>query len=230
MITAIIYFIDGLILSIFCYKLYHSVSGKITKNPFTFYFLWALFFPAVNAFYSAICITIAIIYPTFISLSLINVTARTLFYIGSIFAVQIPLYKYFPKSRWRYVFSYMFGAVGVALTIYHIVAVSSVPAIGENGIVNWQTDTILNIGMAILVIGPWLASSVIFILEFIRSKFRLTKSLFLGVGFLLVCVGAVFQNSSGPLFTQFWYVFFSVILMVGWLFTLAGMFYEAENK
>lgn len=230
MITAIIYFIDGVILSLFCYRLYLSVSGKITKNPFVFYFLWALFFYVLNAFYSAIFTALAIIYPSYISLSLINTIARVFFYIGSIFAVQIPLYKYFPKSRRRYIFSYLFGAIGIALLVYQIFAAHDIPVLGKNGVVDLHADMVLNVGMAILVVGPWLASSVIFILEFVRSKFKLIKPLLLAIGFLLASIGAVFQNSSGPFFTLFWYIFFSVVLMLGWLFTLAGMFYEVEEK
>jgi hypothetical protein len=225
MISAISYLINGIVILLFFLRTYRSIPGKITKNPFSFYFLWVTFFYSIDFLIAPIFIIVAIKYPHSNLLFTVDFIGRVLFYIGAIFAVQIPLYKFFPKSKRRFALSYLYGVIGIALTIYQLY-VRNVPTLNNAGIVNWHAGTILNIGMAIIMLAPWATTSCIFISEFIKSKFKLLKSLLFGVGWAFICIGAIFQDQATAVFS---YIFFSAILTVGFLFTLASMFYKKED-
>ena len=224
MISAIIYLIDGVILAIFFYRVFTSVSGKITKNPFAAYFSWATFFYSTSFLLAFVSISVAIMISNNNILFWTDYIGRVFFYIGAIFAVQIPLYKYFPKNNRRFILSYLYGLIGVALIIYQF-TIRNIPTVDSAGLVNWHAGPILSGGIALLMLVPWAATSVIFISEFVKSKFKLPKPFFLGFGFFLVCVGAIFQDLSN---NALYFIIFSVILTIGFLLVLVGMFYKEE--
>lgn len=225
MISSILYLINGIIISVFFYKTYLSIAGRITKNPFAFYFLCASFFYAVNFLSSSIIIATAIYYHNNDLLFIADIISRTLFYTAAIFVVQIPLYKYFPKNKKRFIISYLYGILGAVLVIYQL-NIMNTPTINNIGIVNWHTNVILGSGMSILWLAPWIATSSIFILDFIKSKFKLVKSFLIGVGWALICIGGSLQYASTDTSS---YIVFSIVLAMGFLTVLAGTFYQKED-
>jgi hypothetical protein len=227
MVTAIIYLIDSIIIGVFSYKCYSIGYGKKLKNPFANYLFLSTFFLTLS-FLSGFFLTFIAAFTSDDSFIFsYNILARILFYISAVFSVQIPLYKLYPNDKRRYIFSFLAGIVGIALLAYQYSTLNSAlqPIINSVGIVSWNADIVLIVGMMYLMILPWAATSIIFINEFIRSRFSKPKLLFLGFGFFLICVGTSFQDVFSIVS---WYVLFSIIAMMGFLLTLAGMFYEEE--
>lgn len=224
MISAIIYLIDTIIIGIFCYKVYSIGYGKKANNKFANYFFWATLFMTISYIKSAIIIPISAITNNNDLLFWADFVGRALFYTAAIFSVQAPLYKFFPKSKKIIIVSYIYGLIGIPLLIYQFY-IRNAPTINDAGIVIWNPDIFLTIGMGIMLILPWVLTSFIFIREYIKSKFSLPKSLLIGLGFFTVCAGAIFQDAA---VTVFWYVSFSIPLMVGFIMILTGLFYENE--
>lgn len=227
MVTAIIYLVNSIVIGVFSYRCYSIGYGKNLKNPFANYlFLSSLFM--VLSFSLGFILTLIAAYTSDDSyLFSYNILARILFYISAIFSVQVPLYKYYPNNKKRYIFSYLAGIIGISLFFYQLSHINNVarPIINAVGIVNWNTDIVLIAGMMYLMILPWAVTSLIFIKEFIKSKFSAPKLFFLGSGFLLICIGTSFQDVFSVVF---WYVLFGIISMLGFLLALAGMFYKEE--
>lgn len=223
MISAIMYLITGIVVGVFCYESYLAGYAKNNKNLFANYFFWSSLFISLSYLQAAIIIPISITLSQNDLLFWADFAARALFYIAAAFSVQVPLYKLFPNSKKRIIFSYIFIAIGIALVIYQLFY-KNIPLMNMSGIVTWNSDVVLADGIALLLIVPWAAIAYIFIKEFIKSRFSLTKPFLLGSGFFFICIGATFQDlSSAPIL----YVFFGALLTVGFLFALAGMFYEA---
>jgi hypothetical protein len=219
------YLIASIVLGVFSYESYSTGYGKGIKNPFANYFFWSTLFFSIAFLKSAVIIPIAALYTGSDILFWADFVGRTLFYTGAIFSVRVPLYKLFPKSKKTIIFSYIFGVIGALLLVYQL-CYRNIPVISSSGIVNWNADIVLAAGMTFLLILPWAAISIIFIREFIKSEFSLPKSFLLGTGFFLICVSAIFQDLSSSVIT---YVLFGVLLVVGFLFALAGIFYESEK-
>lgn len=78
--------------------------------------------------------------------------------------------------------------------------------------------------MMVVVPIPWAATSLVFFKEFIKNKLASPKPFLLGLGFLLIVVGGFFTDNF--INNVILYVLFSATMMVGFLFSLAGMFYE----
>jgi hypothetical protein len=154
----------------------------------------------------------------------IDYTVRILLYIGAIFLVQIPLYRYFPKNNKRFILSYLYGLIGIALIIYQFY-VRNTPTLESTGFINWHATIVLNGGLFILSLLPWIATSVIFISEFVKSKFKSLKSSLIGFGLLLFAIGGIFQDLSS---NALCFIVFSIISTVGLMLLLAGMFYEED--
>lgn len=225
MISSISYLINGIIVSVFFYKTYLSIAGKINKNPFAFYFLCASFFYAIDFLISSVIISFAIYCHNNDLLFVADIINRTLFYTAAVFVVQIPLYKYFPKNKKRFIMSYLYGALGAVLILYQLNFMNE-PTINNVGIVNWHTSAILGGGMSILWLIPWIATSYIFISDFIKSKFKLVKAFLIGTGWALMCIGGSLQYISTNTSS---YVASSIILAIGFLTVLAGTFYKKED-
>jgi hypothetical protein len=227
MITAIIYLIDSIIIGLFSYKCYSIGYGKKLKNPFANYLFLSSLFMTI-AFLSGFILTSVATYTSNDSFIFsYNIFARILFYISAVFSVQVPLYKLYPNDKRRYIFSYLAGIISITLLAYQLLNIDNLarPAINAAGIVSWNAGIVLIIGMMYLMILPWAATSIIFINEFIRSRFSKPKLLFLGFGFFLICIGTSFQDVFSVVSL---YILFSVISMIGFLLALAGMFYEEE--
>jgi hypothetical protein len=219
------YLITGVVIGVFCYESYSTGYGKGIKNPFSNYFFWVALFMSIAFLHSVVIIPISITIPHSDLLFWTDLAGRALFYIAAVFSVQIPLYQLFPKSKKTIIFPYAFGVIGALLLVYQL-CYRNIPIISSSGIVNWNADIVLAAGMAILLIIPWGAISFIFIRQFVKSKFSLPKSFLLGTGFFLICIGALFQDLSSTVIT---YIFFGTLLVIGFLFALAGMFYESDR-
>jgi hypothetical protein len=222
MISAIMYLIAGIVIGIFSYECYLTGYGKGAKNPFANYFFWAALFFAISYIQSVVIIMVSTLHSSSDLLFWADFIARAFFYIGAVFSVRVPLYKLFPKSKKTVIFSYIYALIGVVLMVYQIIY-RNIPVMNNSGIINWNAGIVLVVGIAILLIVPWAAISYIFLREFIKSKFSLLKPFLLGSGFFLICIGGSFQDLSS---TVIQYIFFGILLAVGFLSALAGMFYE----
>lgn len=222
MIRVLVYLFLGIVLAILAYKCYSVGYGKRLKNSFANIMFISTAIISLASFKSAIMITIALSTSDNTMLFWSDLTGRALFYAASVFSVQIPLYKYYPNDKKRLVFSYIAAAIGLVLIAYQLINRNE-PTTDINNMINFNADAIMIAGMAYLLIIPWAATSFIFIKEFFSSKNVSPKSLLIGVGFLLVTVGAVFQDVFSIIS---WFVLFSIILVAGFLFVLAGIFYE----
>lgn len=225
MISAIVYLIDAIVVGLFCYKAYSISYGNKSKNTFTSYIFWSTLFIAIAFLKSAILVPVSIILSQNYLLFWIDFVGRALFYIAAFFSVQIPLYKFFPKSKRTIIFSYISLAIGAFLLVYQLYS-NNFPSISKEGIVNWNAGIVLTAGMAILLLTPWAVASFIFIKEFVTSKFKSVKPFLIGSGFFLICVGATFQDSANTIVL---YILFSIPLMAGFMMILSGMYYEEEQ-
>lgn len=150
-----------------------------------------------------------------------------MFYTSAFFAAQVPLYKFFPNDKRRWIFSYLAGLIGIALLYYQYFYTSMHPLINAYGIVNWDVNIVLAVGMMFLMFLPWLATSIIFFSEFIKSRFSSPKLFLLGSGFLLIVVGGFFTDNFVS--DAMWYIVFSIVMVTGFLFCLAGLYYEEQQ-
>lgn len=222
MITAIVYLIDTLIVGVFAYKCYSIGYAKGLKNSFANYLFLSSLFISISFFKSAIMIPIAYYTDNPDILFWADFIGRALFYTAAVFAVQIPLYKYYPNNKWRFVFSFIAAVLGIALLIYQFFF-RNYPTFQPTGIIDWNSNLALVIGMGYLLALPWIATSYIFIREFVVNRFQSPKPFLLGSGFLFIVFGGLFQDafSSAILF-----ILFSIIIATGYLMILAGLFYE----
>jgi hypothetical protein len=225
MISAVVYLIDAIIVGLFCYKAYSISYGNKSDNRFATYIFWATLFIAISFLKSAILIPISINSNQPLLLFWTDFAGRALFYAAAAFSVQIPLYKFFPKSNKTIILSFVTIFIGATLLVYQL-GTKNFPFVTDTGIVNWNSGVILTAGMAILLLLPWAITSFLFIKEFIKSKFRSLKPFLIGSGFFLICVGATFQDSASTILL---YILFSIPLVAGFMFVLAGMFYEEEQ-
>lgn len=229
MLTAIIYFIDSVVIGLFCYKSFTFRNRESGKNLFAGYFFWASLIIALSFLKSSILITVHIYWLKLSGSDLLfwsDIIGRALFYLAAAISIGIPFEKIYPNRSNHKVISYTFLAVGGLLIIYQLIFRNH-PVLSESGIVNWDAGFVLSAGMAILFIIPWAITALLFISDFIRSKFTLYKQLLLGLGFLLVCIGAVFQDSSLDISG---YVTYGLVLLAGFLFLLAGILYKTRVK
>jgi hypothetical protein len=184
--------------------------------------MWATFFHAIAYFTRSILTTTAILLPNYNLLFWDDYIGRIFFYAGAVFAIQIPLYWLFPKDKNRFILSYLAIVIGGILSVYQFF-VRNIPTLNSAGFVNWHVSAILSGGMALILVAPWTATMIIFLIEFAKSKFKSLKPFYLGVGFFLISAGGLFQDMATNTFS---YIFFSILLAAGFLLILAGVFYE----
>lgn len=224
MITAFVYLISGMVLSLIGFRSY--ISMKKNKNPFFAYFFWAISFYAISYLKGAVLVFIAVIQENTILLFWTDFIGRILFYLGAAVLIQIPLYKFFPNNKKRHYLSYIVCVIGAVLVVYQILN-KNIPYINYNlGIVNWQADTVLGAGMALMAVGSWAATAVVFFFEYLNDKRKNLKSLLMGLGFVLAVIGGLFQDLAGTIFE---FVFFGFIFMLGFVSIFMGLFYEEER-
>ncbi len=222
MTRVLVYLFLSIVLGVLSYKCYSIGYGKKLKNSFANYIFISSLIIALASFKSAIMVAVAIHTSDNDVLFWSDLTGRALFYMASIFSIQIPLYKYYPNDKRRFIFSFIALGVAIALIIYQLINKNQ-PSIDDNGIINFNADMIMIAGMAYLLIIPWAATSYIFIREYVKGKFISPKPLLIGAGSLLITLGAIFQDVFS---ITFLFVLFSIILAAGFLLVLAGIFYE----
>ncbi len=224
MISGFVYLVNTIILGLFCYKTYLVGYGK--NNIFAKYLFWSSLFITVSFLKSVILIFLAISLSSADLLFWADFFGRILFYTAGAFAVQIPLYKFFPNNKKNTYVSYFWILIGIVFVVFQLLHRNE-PFIEGTGIINWGASVGLTAGMALLVLAPWAVTSFIFIREFVKSKFTKIKSFLLGSGWFFVCIGATFQDSAKSVF---FYILFGIILMLGFMSVLAGLFYEESQN
>ncbi len=224
MVTALIYIISSIIIGLFSYKCYSVGYGKKKKNPFANYLYLSSLFITLSYLSGGILTALTAYTYDNKYLEYYNFLARALFYMSAVFAAQVPLYKFFPNDKRRWAFSYLAGLVGIALLYYQYFYTNMQPSINAFGIVNWDVNIVLAIGMMFVMFLPWLATSIIFFSEFIKSRFSSPKLFLLGYGFFLIVTGGFFTDNF--ISDAVWYIVFSIVMVTGFLFCLAGMYYE----
>lgn len=224
MLTAIVYFITSIIVGLFSYKCFSAGYGKKLKNNFANYLFLSTLFSSISYLVGGVLVLLTVKTLDKSFLEIYNYLARFLFYTSAIFTIQVPLYKSYPNDKRRYIFSFLVGVVGIFLLYYQYFYTNQQPFINDSGLVNWGTDIVLSIGMMVVVPIPWAATSLVFFKEFIKNKLASPKPFLLGLGFLLIVVGGFFTDNF--INNVILYVLFSATMMVGFLFSLAGMFYE----
>lgn len=224
MITTIIYFITFVIVGLFSYKCYLAGYAKGLKNNFANYLFLSSLFISLSYLAGGILTLLSVQTLDDSFIYYYNYVARILFYTSAVFAVQVPLYKYYPNDKRRYIFSFIAAIAGVALLTYQHFYTNQHPTINGAGIVNWDTSIVLSLGMMCMMLVPWAATSIVFFIEFINNKFASPKPFLLGSGFLLICIGGFFTDNFINSVTL--YVIFSALMIFGFLFCLAGLFYE----
>lgn len=184
-------------------------------------------------FFSATFVALASIKASFVSAIYIynfdtnflfwsDLIGRGLYYLSAVFAVQITLYKFYPNSKKRFLVSFFVALVGIGLITYQLINRNQ-PTIDANNIINFNPDLVMIAGIGSLVIIPWTMTSVVFIREYIKNNFKPPKPLLIGLGFLIISIGGIFQDvySDTRLF-----ILFSILLAFGFLFAIVGLFYD----
>ncbi len=217
MITLFVYILDGLVTGFFTYKLLRSLLKKY--NPFMLYFVFVAGFSCLNFIAYAILITYSIKTNQPVFLFWADYFGRFFAYIASIFAIQILLYKLVPKRPERIWGSIIIGALSLYLAIYNLFH-PNFPYIDKLQIIHWQSPLWLGLGLAVILLGIWLPTSVIFLLEYVKSKFKLTKSLYLGSGFLIGSIGASFQDFGTNVPS---YILINFLFLIGFVLIFIGI-------
>jgi hypothetical protein len=195
-------------------------------NPFMFYFACVSGFLALNFFtYSAFIMWFLVTkQPTLLFWS--DYWGRFFVYLSSVFAIQILLYKLVPKRPERFWGSVIVAALGIFLAVYNFIH-PNYPYIDSLQIIHWQSPVWLGLGLAVMIVGIWLPTSFIFLLEFVKSEFRLVKSLYLGAGFLLAALGGALQDFGTTISS---YTFINAVLIFGFILIFVGVILKDNQQ
>lgn len=222
MITAFTYFIGSIVVGIFAYKCYSIGYGKKLKNSFANYLFISTSLISLSMLKSAILIPIAYYTKNNDLLFWSDFIGRAMYYLVAVFTVQIPLYKFYLNDKRRFIFSVIYAIVGIIMLIYQL-TYRNQPFIQSNGLVDWNSNLALVIAIIYLLMLPWLVTAIIFVKEFIDSKFKSPKPLLIGLGFFSICIGGIFQDAFNEVYP---FISFVIVLMLDYLFILSGLYYE----
>jgi hypothetical protein len=220
MLTMLVYFINGVILAFFAVKVYLSIRKK--SNPYMGYFMGTAAFYSLSMLSYTFLISTAIITKDNIFLYWSDFIGRLFLYIGSLFAVQIALYHFLPKSNKRFLASIFLGVISFFLVIYNLLY-PNYPYFDQYKIIHWQASPLLGAGLAFVFVCVWIPASYVFIREFIKSGFTSVKAFLLGSGFFLGSVSGLLQDFS---VTTVQYLVVNLALALGFILIFFGLFYE----
>lgn len=191
MATILVFLISSLAIAFFVYRL--TVLIRKNYNLYAVYFLGAIALYGIGEIIGLLLLLIHYFTKQNILLFWLDVVSRLSLYLGSAFIIQIPLYLYYPKSRKRYYASLLMIILGLALFFYNL-TLRYQPFIDSAGIIHWESPLSISVSMAIIISAAWIPTSIVFLIGFVKSKFRSFKSFSLGLGFLLICLGSVLQD------------------------------------
>lgn len=220
MITALVYLINGIVMAFFSVKVYRSLKQKF--NPYLLYFLGTTAFYCLSLFAYFFLVLAYLIQHEPHLLFWSDYLGRFFLYAGSAIAIQIPLYKFFPKSKLRYLATLFLSIIGISLAVYNFYHQNQ-PYLDASGAVHWEADAILAGGLAFMFLSVWIPTTIVFGIEFIKSKFKSLKSFLLSTGFLISAICGSFQDYSR---TPFQYIVVNLLMAVGFILIFIGLFHE----
>lgn len=223
MLTALAYLFDGLVLGFFSYRVFLSLRSK--KNPFLTFFIGVSTFLSLNFVFYSILISIAIWSKDANYLFWADYSGRLMVYFGSLFAVQIPLYEVSKNVFYRTIGVSFVAILGTLLAVFNLIY-RNAPYVDQLGIVHWQSPLWLGVGLAIIILGIWVPTSFIFLVEFAKSGYKLRRSLFLGLGFLLGAVGCAMQDFGT---TASSYILINLVTVFGFIMIFLGVLMRAKE-
>lgn len=185
------YLVGTIIVFAFSYRLY--VLYQKEANPFIKYFGFAIFFYGLGELIGLLLLIFYFILGNPALLYWLDVITRFSLYAGSAFMVQLPLYLFFPKSTKRIYATYVIFFIALALLAYNL-SLAYQPIIDSSGFVRWDAPLSISIIMAFILALTWLSTSAVFLGQFIKGKYKSVKALSLGLGFLFMAAGVIFQD------------------------------------
>lgn len=225
MITLLVYIIIDLVLIFFAYKLFRSIKKEY--NLFSAYFLYAILIYSLGQTLSVLSIIIYYFSQQAMLLYLVDVIGRLSLYSGSAILAQVPLYLYFPESKKRYLASYLIFAIGLVSFFYNL-TLKYYPFIDSAGIIRWETPLSLGAIMGITLICVWLPTSIVFLIQFVKSSYRSMRSLLLGLGFLFATFGGIAQDFGRD---SIEYLLINSFFIIGFALVFSGVLInEKSNK
>ncbi|HPF31241.1 MAG TPA: hypothetical protein PLO25_02985 [Candidatus Saccharibacteria bacterium] len=220
MIRLVVYLLVGLVGSVSAYKCYSIGYGKKINNPFANYIFFSAAIVALTGYISSLMIGLVIYTSDDSLLYWFDLIGRALYYSMGIFAVQVPLYKFYPSSKKRFLVSFFVALAGIGLIIYQLINRNQ-PTMGSNEIINFDADFILVSGMVLVAVVPWIMTGIIFIREYFKNMFKSPKPLIIGLGSIVLSIGAVFQDVFSDIRL---FVLFSAVFVIGFLLIIVGFF------
>lgn len=217
MITALVYFINGLVMLFFVIKLHRSLKNK-KNNPYLNYFLGTTGFYCAALLAYTVLLTLGVLYENSTLLFYSDFIGRILIFIGTAFALQIPLFKKIPKFKYRYLASFLLLFVASLIMIYNYFN-PNIPTVDSLNIVYWNAPNIVAYGFGLIVMGVWLPTATIFLLESFKEKS--VKAFFLGIGFFLGALSGILQDFGRNTLE---YVIINLLLAIGFILIFFGLF------
>jgi hydrogenase/urease accessory protein HupE len=216
-------FITGCIFSfvlvVFFFKLLSLNRQK--PSPFTTYFLGGIGISAVGQVIATVLVGIVLIIGNTSNLLYwTDIIGRFALLGGAAFTVQIPLYMLFPKSRNRFLVSYAVILATIILLIANLTQHYK-PFFNPIGITEIP-NTLVGTISGILLLVIWLSATIVFFFNFIQSKFKSTRSLLLGCGFLLTSLGGSSYQAFDKNVTE--YLIANLVITLGFLILFAALF------
>jgi len=224
MVTFLVYLMIDIVFVLFAYKLFFLVKKK--DAPISSYFFGAIIFYTLGQTTALVLIGLFLFSQQGFLLYWTDVIGRLTLLLGGAFVIQVPLYVYFPKSKKRFITSYLIAAVALAAFIYNL-TLRYQPFIDSTGIIQWETPISLAAILGPILLLVWLLTAVIFLLQFIKSKFESKKSLMLALGFFLATLGTVLQD-FGRSTVQ--YILINLLLAAGFILILLGLLIDEKSN
>ncbi len=219
MITEVVYIVIAVYLGYMAYRL---APRSKRENPITNYFFWAIFVTALGQINAVAMIAAYFVTGNSELLYWADVIGRTFLYLNPVFFVQMPLYVFLPKSKWRIAVSYVMAAL-VPFATYALATNHYSPFL-EGGIIQWETPTRLIIFPGIIMMLVWLGSVGVFLYEYTKSHTK--KSLFIAIGFFLIAIGAFVQDyADNPM----QYILVNIVLLAGFVLQFMSLVVSIEE-
>lgn len=219
-----VYIIIAIILLFLSFRLY--VLNKKESNKLAVYFFWGLLTSGIG---QVISLSVAMCYFPLQNGSFLywgDIIGRLFLYLSAAFLIQMSLYLYFPESKKRLYISYLYVLCGLLLFTYSA-TLNYQPYFDSIGILHWQAPLNFSIIYGLPLFFAWASITILFLAEFVKSRFKSSKALVIGIGFLLATISGVAQDFGKTILE---YLLINLLLALGFILVFFGVFIKEKNR
>lgn len=222
MTVFLIFLFSTLVIIFFIYRLFLSLKKK--DNPFVKFFLLTLILYGIGEVIGLGIITAYLYSNQAHLLYWLDVFSRSSTYLGSIFIIQIPLYLYGIKTKYRYIVSALFFISSLFFFLYNL-SIRYQPFFDSTGAIHWEAPLTVSLGFALITLAAWVPTAIVFLLKSKKTKSK--KFLLLGIGFFLTSIGTTLQDFSK---SNFQFNLFYFFLFLGAVSIILGFELKEKTK